>query len=59
MKPFDYNKCPEKCPRCNKDDLSFVDESFDLGNVVLFYTCHKCNFTWSELYKFENWEIKK
>ena len=59
MKPFDYKECPTLCPRCNDYNLSFVDETENLGEVIHIYTCHKCQFRWSELYKFVNWEIKK
>ena len=60
--PFLENKmipkdqCPQGCPNCGKSDLIGQDQSQDGDYVIFPFSCSDCNFSWSEVYKFENWE---
>ena len=48
-----YLKDPNHCPRCNSPDISTDGlPEIDGPDAAQDMTCDKCQFAWSDLYKF-------
>ena len=50
---------PDGCPKCKSKEVEHTDVyPYELGKVVIEYTCILCGYKWSEYYLFECWEPK-
>ena len=54
------DECPEACPKCGCDQEMHLDETnFPVAtHEIKKYYCGKCDFVWTELYVFQNWEAE-
>jgi hypothetical protein len=58
-KGITFNACPQVCPNCNGKELTNREIDHIGGDIVIHRKCISCNFTFSESYKFVNWEVTK
>lgn len=42
------------CPKCNSEDLQFVEHNFDNDELYVEFVkeCYDCKFQWIELFRF-------
>ena len=54
---IEENECPTNCPKCESTDITnYKNENFALDYEDKRYFCESCEFSWSELWKFQSWE---